>query len=248
MKNSPIRYIIITLTIIFSFSSISNVRAQDGDEKDFQTWFDFRTAYFIDEKWTYDGDYGIRGFISNEDWRLVYINPSFILQPSAALLYRGGIRFIYTYEKNTSNTFEIRPWQGVRVTWPSTNWMILTHYFRLEERFTIYTEEANNDFALRLRYRITAKTPNLRWKAINQIFYAAVGIEFFGNVGKAVEETFIDRNRLTYILGYIPSDQWRIVFEYIRQATREDTEDGFKFTLRILRLRLRYNINWEDFY
>ena len=225
------------------FTFLSNITAQD-DQKDEQTWFDFRTFYTIDEKWTYDGDYGLRGFISKEDWRRVYINPAFVYDASLNVDLRGGMRFIFTREKDATNTFEIRPWQGVRFLWPRTNFIIFSQYIRLEERFTWGTENGSFNFDLRARYRIMAKTPNLRLVAINQTFYFLTSFEIFGNVGDAIDETFVDRTRLTFGMGYFITQSWRAELHYILQGANLGTEDGSDIDVRILRLRIRYYINF----
>jgi hypothetical protein len=145
--------IIIFFTIIVSIILKSTVQAQEN-QSDFQTGFDFRAIYTIDEKWTYDGNYGLRGIESNEDWRSFYINPSFVYNDTINLGIRGGVRFDYTREKDVSNTFEVRPWQGLRFLWPRTNFIIFSQDIRLEERFTWGTEDGSFAFVLRIRYRI----------------------------------------------------------------------------------------------
>ena len=216
---------------------------QDTDDIDSQSWIDFRAYYKINELWTYDGDYGIRGILSGEDWQRIYINPSAVYNLSGLTVLRGGIRFVYTNEITTSNTFEIRPWQGIRFIWPRTKFMIVSQYARLEERFTIYTEDNNSDFVVRARYRIMAKTPNIRWKSISQTFYFLASFELFANLGTAIEETYVDRTRLTFGLGYLLSKSFRFELNYIFQGSRKGSEEGIKLGVHILRMRLKYYIN-----
>ena len=232
---------LITLVLISAF--LSNVSAQDN-QSDFQSWFDFRTFYTIDEKWTYDGDYGLRGFVSNEDWRRAYINPAFLYDASLSIDFRGGMRFIFTRELNESNTFEIRPWQGVRFIWPRTNFIIISQYIRLEERFTFYLDDGSSVLDFRTRYRIMAKTPNLRLLAINQTFYFLTSFEIFSNVGDVIKESFVDRTRLTFAMGYFITQAWRLELHYIFQGSRLGSEEGNKIDVHIFRIRLRYYINY----
>lgn len=241
MNKTNSNRILLSILVIF-YILHSNLSAQDGD-RDEQTWFDFRTFYTIDEKWTYDGDYGLRGFLSNEDWQREYINPAFIYDASLDVDLRGGMRFIFTREKDATNTFEIRPWQGVRFLWPRTNFIIFSQYIRLEERFTWGTEDGSFSFDLRGRYRIMAKTPNLRLVSINQTFYFLTSLEIFGNFGGAIEETFVDRTRLTFGMGYFITQSWRAELHYILQGSNLGASDGSNIDVRVLRLRVRYYIN-----
>ena len=121
--------------------------------------------------------------------------------------------------------------------------MIVSQYVRLEERITFYVEDNNSDFVFRARYRIMAKTPNIRWESIDQIFYFLASFEFFWTFGSAIEETFVDRTRLTLGLGYLLSKSFRMELNYIFQGSRKGNEEGIKIGVHILRLRLKYYIN-----
>lgn len=213
------------------------------DDVDNQSWMDFRTFYKINEDWTYDGDYGLRGFLTKEDWRRIYIHPAFVYDANAFIDVRGGMRFIFTWEGNATNTFELRPWQGVRFLWPKTNWIVFSQYIRLEQRFTFGIEDGSFDFVVRARYRIMAKTPNIRLVSLNQTFYFLTSFEIFGNVGKAIEESFVDRTRLTFGMGYFITQAWRAELHYILQGSNLWTEEGAKLNVHIFRLRIRYYLN-----
>ena len=136
---------ILTSLYVLMLTGAGSVLAQ-SDQEDFQSWFDFWTFYIIDENWTYDGDYGTRGFLSDENWRRAYVNPAFLYQATIDIDLRGGLRLVFTREEDTSNTIEIRPWQGVRFRWPKTNFIIFSQYIRLEERFTYGTEVGSFNF------------------------------------------------------------------------------------------------------
>ena len=218
---------IFLVVLLIVLTSAATLLAQDSTDTDFQTWMDFRTFYYKNDRLVYDGVVGLRGLISQETWQRIYVNPAFQYDLNLDLNLRGGIRFIYTHESNDSNTFEFRPWQGLRILWPRPDFMVLSHYFRLEERFTFYTQSGGNDFDFRLRYRIMAKTPNLRLSAINQVFYLYGSFEIFANAGAAIQETYVDRNRLTFGLGWLINKTWRAEFVYIRQNAREGTAEGF---------------------
>jgi hypothetical protein len=230
------------LPIVLFIVYTTGVAQEDEDEIDLQTWFDFRAYYQINESWLYDGDYGIRGLISKEDWKRFYINPSFVYYYKTRIVLRGGMRFIYTLEELSSNTFELRPWQGIRIFWPGTSFLTIDHYFRLEQRLTFYTQESNSDFAVRGRYRIQLKTPKLTLKAINQTFYFLTFFEIFGNLGNGIEEKYVNRNRLNFGMGYYITSNWWLELDYIRQSSRRGSSEGFKTTEHIFRLRLKVRL------
>ena len=213
------------------------------DNTDLQTWMDLRTIYDINEKWTYDGNYGLRGIISGEEWRRYYIHPSIIHYYKINLRFRGGMRFIFTEEYTTVNTFEIRPWQGISMNWPQTSYFTINNYFRLEERFTFYSNNQNLDFVFRLRYRIQAKTPTIKLVAIDQQIYFLANFEIFGNMGEAITEKYVNRTRFSLGMGFYFSNLWWIELVYARQGSRRNTEDGFNSLEHLVRFRLRYKLN-----
>jgi hypothetical protein len=213
------------------------------EETDFQTWTDFTTLYHINDKWIYNGDYGIRGLVSDVNWTQAYIHPAVIYRVRAKLRFRGGVRFIFSEEADQSNTFEIRPWQGIRILWPDFDFMIIDHYFRIEERLTWETQSGGFDGNIRLRYRLEGRTANYTFRKINQTFYFLASFEIFANAGKAIEETFVNRNRLVLGIGYLISKKFFTELHYIRQGSRAGSEDGFRTAEHILRIRLKFNIN-----
>jgi len=222
---------------------MSTISFGQEDDTDFQTWMDFRTIYDINEKFTYDGDYGIRGVFSREDWRQYFINPSIIYYHKINLRYRGGLRIIFTEEYSTVNTFELRPWQGISLNWPQTSYFTINNYLRMEERITFYSNEYSTDFALRFRYRIQAKTPTIRITAINQRIYFLANFEIFMNVGQAIAEKYVNRSRLSFGMGFYVTKDWWFELIYALQGSQRDSEDGFSTREHIFRFRLRYKIN-----
>jgi len=236
--NNHILFMILLFTVLAAPG-----QAQGDDDTDFQTWMDFRAIYDINEKFTYDGNYGLRGVLSGEEWRRYYIHPSAIYYFKINLRIRGGIRVIYTEEFSTVNSFEIRPWQGISLNWPQTSYFTINNYFRLEERFTFYSDETNSDFALRLRYRIQAKTPTIKIIAIDQRIYFLVNYEFFANIGQAVVEKYVNRKRLSLGMGYYFTNNWWLELIYALQGSQRNSEDGISSREHILRFRLRFKIN-----
>ena len=214
-----------------------------ANNADFQTWMDIRSIYEVNEKLIYDGNYGLRGIFSSENWRRYFINPSIVYYDKINLRYRGGLRIIYTEEYASVNTFELRSWQGISINWPQTSYFTINNYFRTEERITFYSNENDTDFALRIRYRIQAKTPTITLTAINQRIYFLANFEIFINLGKAIAEKFVNRNRLSLGMGFYFTNDWWFELIYIRQGSRQNSEQGFITREHILRFRLRYRLN-----
>ncbi len=235
------RYFWLVLALVLG--SVQHGLAQEIDDTDFQTWSDYTSIYRINDKWRYTGDYGIRGVLSGNDGVAVFVRPNFRFSRRPFLSYHGGLGVFFSNGIDLPNIFEIRPWQGLQLLWPKPFSLVFRHYFRLEERFTIRSGDGS-DFGLRFRYQIQFKSPNLHLRVLPEHpFYLYSHLEIFMNMGKAVEESFVNRNRLTFGLGNHIAQRWRFEVVYIRQGSRKDSEDGLKTSEHILRFRLKHDIN-----
>jgi hypothetical protein len=216
------------------------MHAQETDDTDFQTWLDYKIFYHLDNKIQFDGDAGIRGVLSQENWTQAFIRPSVIHQSKDWLQSHGGVGLWFTYDHSIENKFEIRPWQGVKIIWPNPKSLVFSHFIRLEERMTV---APSWDFTLRLRYKIALKSPDWHFKPLaNRPFYGFAALELFGNIFGDTAERYVNRNRLTLGLGNHIAPKWRIELEYIRQGSRRGRSEGFRTAEHILRLRFKHPV------
>jgi len=82
-----------------------------GHGADFQTWSDIATIYNMSDNWRYDGDQGVRGVLSQNDFTQLYFRPSVRYRSKSWFTVHGGIRFFKTFIEDDDDTFEIGPWQ-----------------------------------------------------------------------------------------------------------------------------------------
>ncbi len=92
--------------------------AQDSGFTDFHTWSDLITIYNFSESFRYDGDYGIRGILTSDNWTLVYIRPSARYKIHSWLFLHGGAALFYNFFEDVENLPELRPYVGLRFLWP----------------------------------------------------------------------------------------------------------------------------------
>ena len=57
--------------------------AQRLEFNEFHTWSDIATIYNYTDRFRYDGDYGLRGLLTDPNWTLLYLRPSvrYLAQP-----------------------------------------------------------------------------------------------------------------------------------------------------------------------
>ena len=227
---------------VFLIAFKISVYAQD-EPSDFQTRIDYRTVYTINDIWAYDGTYGLSGFGSNDNSRRVFVNPAFVYNALKNTDMHFGLRFDYTSERDVTNTFGIRPWQGVRFVWPKIEFIVFSHYIRLEERFTWGTEDGSFDFLLRARYQIKAKTHDLKWALLNQTYYLLTSFEIFADIEEDIEKSLMDQGRFTFGIGFFITQDWRAEVHYLLQGTIYWAEKSFDVEVNTLRLKFIYFLN-----
>ncbi len=223
------------------------VLTRSSDCAEFQTWSDIATIYKFADNWRYDGDQGIRGLLSQNDFTLLYFRPSVRYRAKSWFTVHGGIRFFKTFVDDGDDTFEIGPWQGLRFVWPMIGNYALSHYFRLEERMIWQTEgDSDFDFNLRGRYQFGVRSPNYDILLKNGIYLTGT-VELFWTLEDNFADNFANRIRWDFGVGTEISDAWRVQLHYVLQDGRaiEDDlfQDPFDSEEHILRARLFYTFN-----
>ena len=139
------------------------LQAQQSDSSDVsnQLWADYYGYWHFKPTIQFYGDAGFRYLLEDGSWASVNIRPSVRFMQGNWIEPRGGLGLFYTYNEESSNQLEIRPWQGLMLRWPSiSDRFHLHHYFRAEERFQFDTQDDwDLHGSFRLRYRIGTGIP-----------------------------------------------------------------------------------------
>jgi len=213
-----------------------------------QIWLDYNVSYTISEKVNVYGEIGARTIFPNE-WNRYVIRPSISYKlPKRFLpnLYHNlklyaGAGFFFTNNLTESNRLEIRPFQGIKVTWPDRPKINISHYVRLEERFDIETANWDNTFGLRLRYQAEMVLfLKGEWLSFNDGVYLPIGLELFWNLigGKQ----FNDVVRITPGIGYEFSPSWKGELQIGYSYTRQTVEDVIGTNDIVFRIRVYHRL------
>jgi hypothetical protein len=228
-------------------------RSQEVEDTDAQIWLDYHFHGGARERLRTSFDLGYRQVVGEEaligDWLRVHLRGGLAWQRKDWLALEAGAGAFYTHEKQdeVADTTEIRPWQGVKLYWPSVRAprrIVLTHFFRLEER--IFVREGETDFGLRVRYRLGTSIPLNAPTITDKTLYLPLSAEGFADFGGDLEETFADRLRVTAGLGYIMDDNWGLELTYTAQRSRGTTGEEFKTTDHIVRFRVSTTVKIKD--
>ena len=228
---------ILVLTLFVGLTS-HNSLAQ-SDIIDNQLWFDFIPYIEISNRLEYFGGISYRTTVGDQDFRRLMVRPSIRYSWTYELDIIAGVGLFGTWEVGDYKTFELRPYQGIRLNWPRVWRMNFKHRGLVEERLQWNNQ---NEFSptVRFRYRIKTKfpinKPNVDYKTI----YLPLSYELFANGGKDEVEVFQNRSRIMAGAGYVFNEKWIAELEATFQRSRSNSTDQLVLSDRIFRFKLTY--------
>ena len=221
---------IIYLFLVFGFSTY----AQSNEGTTEQLWLDFIPHFKISERFEYYGDASLRVIFEEKRIYTLIARPSFRYHLNSIVELQGGIGFFYSILNTKANQLELRPWQGVRIHWPTFGRIGIKHAVKLEERLLWETETWDFDPALRFRYKLGGRIP---FNEAGSVYLSLFG-EAFANAGG--ESVAILRNRMRgyFGIGYKRNDTWTVELEFMLQRSRSNAVEDFNVSDRIFRLKV----------
>jgi hypothetical protein len=207
---------------------------------DHQVWIDFIPHFEINDQWEFYGDGSFRTSTSGSKFNRLMLRPSVRYHWTYELDLIGGLGFTLTWEQDDYNTFELRPYQGIRLNWPKI-WRMNFKFRGLVEERLIWNNNEQFDPNLRLRLRVKTNFPINKPSMGYKVVYIPMSYEVFGNVGPEVVERFRNQSRAEIGLGYVFSEKWNGEFKVAFQRSRSTSEDDLILSDRIFRFKLIMN-------
>jgi hypothetical protein len=214
-----------------------------------QYWFDYNPVYYFSNENYIHNQVSMNTIKPNEWWRYSVESefhhnlPKYFLKN---LNYResflAGLKFIYTFNKNSHNRLEIRPYQGYHFEFPRYLVFTINHYFQLDERFDMDAVDWVNTFGLRLQYKATITTKfSAGFVNLPYYFFIPVNLEFYWNLLNGKQ--FNDVRRYVIGFGYEFSPSFNASFNLGWHNTRNTIEDNFATDDIVFRLRIHHYFN-----
>jgi len=233
----------LVVAILLSFATVIPVTAQEPKFSDFHTWSDIATIYNFNDRFRYDGDYGLRGLLTDDYWTLLYLRPSVRYRNPSWLSLHGGAALFYNFFNGEADLPELRPWVGARFVWPRLGGFDFSHYFRLELRAFYIDEEAQWNSYFRGRYQLAMTSPDFAIGTADA-FYILLSAEAFEDMATSDSTTFGDRFRFNLGIGKKVTSALRMELNYVFHTLRlSDARGDFDFDDHVVRLRLFYSFN-----
>lgn len=207
-----------------------------------QVWLDFYPHFYLTPNLQFYGDAGFRTLVTDAQWVRIHGRPSVRYHINNTLVAHGGIGLFLEFNRDQGTRFEVRPWQGIQVKWPTFDKLRFSHIIRTEERFNHLFETDETQFEFRLRARVGGNfqfDPNRDTGS----FFVPFSVELFWPVTNSVDELFSNRTRITMGLGMnaSPTLQFRLIGVW--QGSRQGRQDSFAISDWIVRLQCRYSLD-----
>jgi hypothetical protein len=237
LVRSRLVLILLGIATLTTFSSAQEV----SDSAEFELWADIATIYKINERLRYDGDYGVRSWLTTRGFRLTYFRPSVRYRAKRWLMLHGGVAWFHTAIEDRDNVNELRPWVGLRILGPRPGKFVFSNYFRAELRSFKGGNITDWETRGRARYQLQVTTPRFNIGRAEK-FHALTFAEVFKNFGSSVEELFLAQFRFNVGIGKQINRGLRIEVNYLFQKVNIEGT-GLEPSDHILRTRLFYSFN-----
>lgn len=225
------KYILITVVILVPFFGFSQTKTE--------IWTDYNHNYILNSKFTIFGDVGYR-FADNYD--VIIVRPSVKYTITKNFMVMGGLGNFYTFTPgNVMQSYEFRPWQGVRVIWPQkSSFFSLKHYVRFEEQFVTHNfSEEGFSTNLRVRYQIGTEIDI--WDNNSGTFGVSIPLEYeiFHSFNQS--DYYIERDRIIGGIILKFRKNWKLELNYTLQRSGGGYSD-LNPSIGIYRIRLKHSI------
>lgn len=228
------------LIVLLLFSHHDTLIAQDGTAVTRQTWVFWQHHHSFTPRFKYFGDIGYRQELPYAKWIRTSLKPGAEWSAGNIVDLCGGLGFYNTVQEIIPNSFELRPWQGVKVHWPSLGRFNFDHYGRLEQRFNRFVGPVGHwSSVLRGRYRLNVIFPINHPGIIDNTLFIRLNAEIFWNMGKSIAERYVNKNRYAMCLGYRFNLNWRLELYYLAEQSQAFSEEGFNVNSHIFQVSLK---------
>ncbi len=190
-----------------SFFSLTSVEAQDDANTDI--WLNYKMDNYIKKHKLWFRNEADYRYTNNDNSSSIFMLRSRLKYMVTYIFdLRVGIDFRYNYLSINNNTFEIRPWQGVKLDWPSFGRFSFEHYYRFEQRIFYDLVSNESELGFRSRYKLILSFPLNNSSYINRTFFLDLSSEFFLPHDKNVQENFANNIRPSISLGFRYNNFW----------------------------------------
>lgn len=207
-------------------------------------WMDYNLTYRIGKDVLLYGDLGHRFTDLNSSIQTTYIRPGVRFDISRKLEFHGGIGLFAKHNAfNELLATELRPWQGVRLRWPSFDGLKIKHFVRFEERFNSETFNWKVEPTVRFRYQLGLNLPIWTEPYGEQELYMPCSYELLHEFDSQHKSSGLyGGDRFDLGMAYRISATWTLELHYMHLRNSDDGYSELEPASNLLRMRVRHRI------
>ena len=158
--------------------TFQSVYGQSELKVDHELWF-FSYNYFkINDKATFNQDVSYQQSLGKYTPKRFSVKSQFNYSLSSIVSLHGGLAFYFKDNRHLPNSQEIRPWQGVKLRWPSFWRLDFSHYMKFEERFEHLLAGTPWSTHFRIRYKLSTALPINKAAIIDHTVYLSLAYQY----------------------------------------------------------------------
>ena len=209
-----------------------------------EVWLDYIANWTPLGSWSYEVNPGIAKAISGAEWLDTYLTANTTYIPFNWFSAEGNLETHYTFDPETEDVFELRPWLGLNFIWATFGKHLNVFYpmisARLERRYFWYQSSGTEDVKGRLRLRASARFTLNNETLSTGTYYLLFLVETYSPIDGEAREVSADRSRFQAGLGYVVGPQLRLELQYIHMRTRNTQADKFEASSNIVWLAVKH--------
>jgi hypothetical protein len=205
-------------------------------------WLNYAISVKTDSNFSYGGDVGLRGLITDRNWTQFLIRPAATYKINRTFNVAGAVAVFQTFNRDGYNLAEFRTHQDFNARWPRLSVLSIYYRVRIEQRWFFY-QNFPNDFDVRGRLLVGVQSKDFTWLGEKIPIYFHVIWEGFNTLTKdSAVEFYVNQSRLHFAFGQRISENFRYELHYIWQRSRQFSEDGLQTSQNVFRIRAFHTI------
>ena len=157
-----------TLSFLLLFAAV--IDDSNAQEVDNQLWVNYALTVPATNRFSYGGDVGFRGFISNQEWNQVLFRPTATYRFNQEFAVALAVANFTTFNVEDDNVYEFRIHQDFNLNWPNFGFVDFFFRLRTEQRWFFYPT-FEDDFNIRVRLLGGLETQDFRLGEGKRPFY-----------------------------------------------------------------------------
>lgn len=208
-----------------------------------EAWVDYIANWTPTGSWSFEVNPGFSKGLGDAHWLDVYLSSNATYQPFSWVSTEGNLEAHYTFDNETEDVLEVRPWLGLNFIWATYGKYLNLFYpslsLRLEERFFWYQETGTQETKTRARLRVSIRFPLNNETLTSGTYYLHFLSETYAPLTGEAQEVSADRRRFQTGLGYVIGPELRLELQYVMMRTRNSYLNTFETSSHIIWLAVR---------